>query len=312
MTLRAVLERKPAIYEIVPPRKDVSRFNTELQGVEDVLHDTRIDAINIPELINRKEQDGHPVYSPATIPPEEYAMLIKGYKESIVNMIAPRLGKEDFLARANRVLNEYGVPNLVVVGKERRGDELPGPGVLEALRLLGDMKRNDAALGGICIFDRMAHESVEYGVGTAALPEHLRVFLKSRAGCDFVTSQITFDPTPALNFLASYQTLCETRKARPLTVFISLTTVPTESILSLLGDLDVDVPVWVKKRLQGSSSMGRESVQVAVEVLEKIVSQAELDDIRVPLGLQVEQVGVNSAELSMELFDDAYSIIKGS
>ncbi len=120
MSLKASLKNRPVIYEIVPPRREASKFNTELKGVEEVLQDKRILAINIPELINRREGEGGVVYSPATIPPEEYAMLVAEYKESIVNVIAPRLKKEEFLARARRILREDRIPNLVVVGKERK------------------------------------------------------------------------------------------------------------------------------------------------------------------------------------------------
>ena len=138
LSLKASLTKRPVIYEIVPPRRDTSRFNTELQGVEEVLHDSRIAAINIPELISRREQKGRVQYYPATIPPEEYAMLIKEYKEAIVNIIAPRLKKQDFATRVEKILGNYDIPNIVLVGRERHGDVLPGPSVPEALALIGE------------------------------------------------------------------------------------------------------------------------------------------------------------------------------
>ena len=308
MSLKSSLRNRPVIYEIVPPRKDTSRFHTELRGVEDVLHDSRITAINVPELVNRREQKGRVHYSPATIPPEEYALMIKEYKESIVNVIAPRLPKEEFLRRARRVLHEYGIPNLVLVGRERHDDVLPGPEVLQGLRFLKPERRDLVALGGICIFGRRTRIHGD-GRRGSFLDESLRVFAKAKAGCDFVTSQIAFDPRPALEFLVSYQKLCDKAHRRPLTVFVSLTTVPSLSILGLIDSLDVTMPPRVRKRLLASSEMAKESQRISAEVFRKIMEGMERFDIQVPVGLQIEQVGVNSGDLSLELLDSLQGML---
>jgi len=309
MTLRSRLKNRPVIYEIVPPRRDTSRFNTELQGVEEVLQDSRIAAVNIPELFNRTRGEGTDAYSPATIPPEEYALLIKEFKEPMVNFVAPRLERQAFLDRARRALHEYGIRNLVVVGKERREDLLPGPSAVEGLRLLAPEKRDGVALGGICIFNRETAAPPEYDGGVSKLSEASRVWQKAEAGCDFVTSQITFNPLHAANFLQSYKVLCENKGSTPLTVFISLTTVPTEGILSLLEDLDVSIPPKVKKRLQSGGNMGKKSVGIAADVFNRIATYLEKEDIRLPIGLQIEQIGVKNDELSLSLLDKVYDML---
>jgi hypothetical protein len=310
LSLKSSLSSRPVIYEIVPPRRDTSRFSTELRGIEDVLSDRRIAAINIPELINRREEQKRTSYSPATIPPEEYALMIKDFKESIVNVISPRLGKEEFERRAKKILNEYRIPNLLIVGKERHGDQMPGPSATEALRLLSKAKTDAVALGGICIFDRRASGTDGVGNVTNDMSEQKRVWLKAEAGCDFVTSQITFDQKKAVAFLQAYQLICDETNQKPVTVFISISTVPTQGILSLLETLDVVIPARVRKRLLGESNMGRESLLVAAEVFSEIIAKAKDADIKVPLGLQIEQVGVNSGELSLELLDRTYPVLK--
>ena len=302
MALKAKLKSRPVIYEIVPPRRDTSRYQSELRGVEDVLRDKRIDAVNVPEL-TRRHEGKHVRYSPVTIPPEEYALMVKEYKEAVVNVIAPRLPMEEFLRRGRRILHDYGIPNLVVVGKERHGDVLPGPGVLEGLEALRPEKGPHSALGGICIFDRASPDGGGYGSSRGRLTEEVRVAAKAGAGCDFVTSQITFDAKPALDFLTSYQRLCDASGAKPVTVFISLATVPTPSILALIESLDVVVPRDVKAALGRGPGMGRSSVDVSARVFLEIITGAERRGVDVPLGLQVEQVGVNSGALALELLD---------
>ena len=310
MSLKASLGDRPVIYEIVPPRKDTSRFSTELRGVEEVSGEKRITAINVPELIKRRSQAGRIQYSPATIPPEEYAMMIKDYKESIVNIISPRLEKEEFLRRTGKILNDYRIPNVVVVGKERHDDPMPGPSAIEALRMLSEKRGPHVALGGICIFSRETTKTEMKGDDAGSMSEDKRVWLKAEAGCDFVTSQITFDVNSTVGFLKAYQDRCESTGKKPITVFVSIATVPTPGILSLLETLDVVVPVSVKERLQVSGNMGRESLRISSGIFSEIMSRARDEGVRVPLGLQVEQVGVNSGELSLELLDATYPSLK--
>ena len=316
MSFKASLRNGPVIYEVVPPRRDASRFNTELRGVEGVLKDSRIAAINIPELMKRVEgKDGDLCYSPVTIPPEEYALIVKERKEAVVNIVAPRMKRAEFLDRVRRVVHGFGIPNLVIVGKERQADGLPGPGVLDALQMVRAEGGDRVALGGICIFDRETSRSVDYGKGDGddddgRLSEARRVWLKARRGCDFVTSQITFDPEPALRFLSSYHRLCLETEERPLTVFVSLTTVPSQSILSLLDDLDVVVTERVRRRLLNSEDMGRESLRIATEVFEQIVAGVEENDLEVPLALQIDQIGVSNDELSLQLLDNTHPILR--
>ncbi len=312
MKLKAALSTRPVIYEIVPPRADTSRFETSLRGVEEVLSDSRIDAVNIPELIDRREANGSVSYSPVTILPEEYAILIQSYKEPIINMISPRMEREDFMSRVLRVYEEYRIDNIVVVGKERHDDILPGPSVSEALTLMREHKKERATLGGVCIFGRNAKFDKSYQSGSSKLDEHQRVWAKANLGCDFVTSQINFESAFATRFLSSYDKLCKETGKTPLCVFVSLTTVPSRGIMSLMDRLDVDIPPVTRRRIEHGSSMARESVKVATEILLRIVEYVEKKDIKVPIGLHVEQVGVNNSDLSLDLLDKTYPAIKDS
>lgn len=277
-----------------------------------MLQDGRITAINIPELTRRRSERGEVVYSPATIPPEEYALMIKEHKEPIVNLIAPRLEKDALLRRVRKVLVDYLVPNLILVGRERKEDKLPGPDVVQALSFVRGMKTPTTALGGICIFSRSSSGTDEGGASLGKISEAERVWNKASAGCDFVTGQITFESGPVIRFLREYQELCDRSGTKPVAVFVSFTTVPTEGILRLLESLDVVVPPNVRRRLVHSGAMGKESVKIVSEVFSEVVEGAEREGARVPLGLQVEQVGVNSGELSLELLDSVHPILKGA
>lgn len=51
-----LLPRKPVIYEVVPPRLGlpVSQIERRIADLESVLNDKRIDALNVPELMDRE------------------------------------------------------------------------------------------------------------------------------------------------------------------------------------------------------------------------------------------------------------------
>lgn len=319
MPFREMLSSRPVLYEVVPPKlgSPDSEIQRRIELLEGVLHDRRIDAINIPELMERREADGLVSYIPTTITPEEYAALIGGSKEKVVNMVAPRLAPEQFTRRVSN-LASYGIRDLVVVGKARKSDNLPGRGVIEALdqvTLMNDGrsgKKTDILLGGICIFDRNRKTNHGYVTTSEELNEHERVAIKARHGCRFVTSQISFDSKPPLEFLAKYAALCQRTKERPVTVFISLSTIKTPGILSLLTEkLEVRVPDAVKKRLQEDPDrMGRTSIDASTEFFSEMVESIKTGKIGIPIGLHIEQVGVGSADLSLELLDRTYPLLK--
>lgn len=111
-----------------------------------------------------------------------------------------------------------------------------------------------------------------------------------------------------MRFLDSYQGLCDKFRREPVTVVISLTTVPSPGILRLLEELDVVVPTKITKRLVASPDMGRESVEVAKWVLHEILAGVDDAGLSVPPGLQLDQVGINSAGLSVQLLDKVHSM----
>jgi 5,10-methylenetetrahydrofolate reductase len=310
LTLKDALHDRPVLYEVVPPRREPSKFETELRGLDGVLGDKRVNAINVPELFDRLEQGGGVTYAPTTILPEEYARIIGSRKETVVNIVAPRLPKKELLARLRRISDSYGIRNAILVGKERKEDALPGPNVLEAIELVHQSPGAIETLGGICIFDRNSKFDAAYG-SAGSLDEHQRALAKTRAGCDFLTSQIIFDPEPPVRFMSSYQQACQKAGLRPATVFVSLSTTQSQTIVDLMDKLDVAIPSQTRKRILQSSDPGKESVDVATEVFQEVIENFRRDHIRVPVGLQVEQVGVNSAELTLELLDRTYPILKG-
>ncbi|HEV2225548.1 MAG TPA: hypothetical protein VGR56_01940, partial [Nitrososphaerales archaeon] len=180
---------------------------------------------------------------------------------------------------------------------------------VEALDIVREQEYDDIALGGICIFTRKSRGGAEYGYGSN-LEEHRRMWAKGSRGCDFVTSQIVFDSSAAADCLASYQDLCERTGQIPMTVFLSISAVSTKSILSLLELLDVVFPPAVRRRLTQASDIARESLKVSGDVFRGVLESLERMRVEIPIGLQVEQIGVRSEQLTLELLDSVHDDFK--
>lgn len=319
MTLRDILSNKPVIYEVVPPKlgSSESEIARRIEHLERVLQDKRIDAINIPELMERKETNGEVTYVPTTIPPEEYAAIIGGSKEKIANIVAPRLLQRDFIKRV-RGLEKYDIRNLVLVGKARHSDVLPGPSVVKAMELVSAVNEEHPGekmgilLGGICIFNRNKKTYHGYEAPGRELDEYERVAIKARYGCRFVTSQINYDSIAAIKFLTNYANYCKQTRGRPVTVFVSLSSIKSLSILSLLTEgLEVYIPSEIRRTLQQEPDrIGELSVDTATEVFSEIIDSMKSNKIDIRIGLHIEQVSIAGADLSLELLDRTYPLLK--
>ncbi|HMF33150.1 MAG TPA: hypothetical protein VKK79_17120 [Candidatus Lokiarchaeia archaeon] len=313
------LRDRPIIYEVVPPRLDISpeSCNSTLKMLQTVLDEPRIDAFNVPEIIERKEFEGTVTYNQLRVNAEDYASLIQSKdKEAIVNVIAPRMQRENFSERVSNILDN-GIHNVVIVGKEKSVDVLPGPNVIEALDIISGLnKTHDVKIvpGGITMFQRNQKESHGYPI-KGTLDEYQRVALKADHGCKFVTSQIIFDSAEAIDFLARYGDYVLASRENPVTVFISLSTIASEKVMDLMDFLGVYLPTGFRKELKSNfERMGIISVEHSIQVLGEVMDGIKDNGAssRIPIGLHVEQVGssTKSMDLSLSLLDRTYKMIK--
>ncbi|HLC59709.1 MAG TPA: hypothetical protein VJH34_04255 [archaeon] len=318
MSLEKKLYNHPILYEVVPPKLDLSLsdFRNKLNLLKSVLDECKIDAFNVPEIIDRREIGGRVLYEQSRLAPEEYASLIALQdREVIVNIVAPRLPKDIFIRRVENIVNS-GIYNIVVVGKEKNIDNFPGPNVVEALDIISSMNKSSEKIvpGGITMFQRNYKENHGYAVN-GSLNEYQRIAIKAKHGCRFVTSQIIFDSKDASDFFSKYKDYHIATSEDPITVFISLSTIASEKVLDLMGYLGVYISDDFRKELKANySKMGELSVEHSVKVLGEIIdSMREKGSHKyIPIGLQIEQVGSNgkSTDLSLELLDRTYGIIK--
>src|SRR5712692_8002438 len=179
---REALSSTPVVLEIVPPGRRVRESVRSLEN---------LDAVNIPEVLE-ENHTGQPFYR--DLDPRDFAALLGELAvDPIVNKVVAHVPSESVLRRwVRESLDEHGLRNFVLVGGNSSRVRYPGPSVVEANRILrgATVGRDDIALGNITIAER-DHE-VD------------RLVEKTRAGCDFFTTQVLFEAEPMATVLRAY------------------------------------------------------------------------------------------------------------
>lgn len=271
---------KPVLYEVVPP-KPSENLEDFVNALEPVSRDSRLDAINLPELSNRQ-------------PPERLAQALDTRKELVVNIIAP--SRPAFNAHAH-ALSKMGIRNLIVVGGEHSQVNYPGPNVLQALKNL----EGDFLLGAVTIFSRKPKNDPNYPVKLVS--EADRVFYKNINGAKFFTSQILLDAEIAKEFLMDYAQY-QDRLGTYLhaTIFLSFMSLASTAQYRFITET-LEVYPGAGKALQSVANIKRGSIRYAEKMLNEIVDFVDYHELHIPLGLQVEQIGKNNVESTLELLD---------
>ncbi|HKW42676.1 MAG TPA: hypothetical protein VJP06_00690, partial [Thermoplasmata archaeon] len=227
-SLRETLGSTPVVLEIVPPARRatpkavdafVGRAITALQSVPN------LDAVNIPEVLDENHV-GQPFYR--NLDPRVFAAQLREQVEiePIVNKVVAHLPSEKGLRQwIDESLDENSLRSFVFVGGTSSRVHYSGPSVLEANRIfrsvVGD--RKDVALGNITIPER-DHE-VD------------RLIEKTRAGCDFFSTQVLFEAEPMATVVRAYGRRCAAQGLKPATILLSFAPVADYQ--------DIEFLVWL-------------------------------------------------------------------
>ncbi|MCI4371615.1 MAG: hypothetical protein L3J78_03100, partial [Thermoplasmata archaeon] len=210
---RERLQDTPMVLEVVPPSrrttdKSLSTFVDRVRGAVASL--PNLDALNLPQVLDENHM-GQPFLR--NMDPRDFAARLgKDLRvDPIVNTVVAHAPSADGFRRwVHESLEKHGFRSFVLVGGTSSRVRYPGPNVIEANRILREVARGrtDVALGNIAIPDR-DHE-VD------------RLVEKTRAGCDFFTTQVLFEAEPMATVLRAYGRRCAALDLPPATVLLSL------------------------------------------------------------------------------------------
>ncbi len=237
---------------------------------------------------------GRPYYR--TMEAREFALRIREVvpADVIVNKVVVHLPSRGAFARwARETTVERAIHNYVLVGGTSSLRHYPGPGVLEACGILSHLFRSRGIEEGLA--------------GTIAIParpgEAERLFAKTLAGSRFATTQILFDTESLREFLPAYVHLCEEFEVPPATLVISVAPVSDAHDLEFVRWLGADVPDVVEDRLfhEGPEAAKNQSIKLAMTLWKEILALRRSRRLRIPLGLNVEQVSHHNLDAAVEM-----------
>ncbi|MEM0129067.1 MAG: mycobacterial-type methylenetetrahydrofolate reductase [Thermoplasmata archaeon] len=275
----------PLLFEPVPPSSRLSAERAQRQAaaiVEVVAANPRIDAVNLPELVD-ENHDGRPYYRSGDVRAHALRLQRASVRPVIVNKVVAHLPDAAALVAWCRETIAQGIARAVLVGGSSRYIPYPGPPVIEADRAAAP------------IFDDAGG-----AVGNIAIPQRTgeahRMLAKTRAGARFFTTQIVFDATPVVSLLTEYGALCREHGIPPAPVLLSLAPIADEGDVEFVRWLGADIPEAVEAEILNGGEAEPEaaadrSIRLAVRLYETVRDRtgrgAHPD---VPLGLNVEQV----------------------
>lgn len=299
------------LYEAVPPDGDASEAAVvdRADRIADALAGQSVDAINVPEIrVEAGDDDDRPRGTLTKQDPREFGRRVADRLGGDVDVVVNHVVVHDPPAAQERwfeaTYDEYGVENVVVVGGGSSGVDYPGPSVsdgVELARRVGTTGGTDPCLGGITIPGRRRTDFDE--------PD--RMLAKQRAGIEFFTSQVVFDPETVLRLLADYDDACQAAGVEPAPVFLSFAPITRPADARFLERLGVEIPAdaraWI---LDADDHVERRGARVAEHVLDEVLTGVHRNDLAVPVGVNVGHVMQYNVGASERLLDQLLGLVE--
>jgi len=295
--------KRPVVaYEILPPREKDGTLNSYAEIISSLLSQTHIDAINIPEVHDENSRGDRPVSSQKRGEPREFGRMMQDIVgiEAIVNRVVVHEPLDIQLKWMEQTNKEFEIENMIIVGGESSSIKYPGPSVNEMLSAISsDFNSNggDIFCGGIAIPSRVK--------------ESMNLIKKTNHGSEFFTTQVLYDSAKVIKMIDFYQKQCDESKTFPRRILLSFAPVSSQKNIDFLKWLGVEIPDETERYLQGRpGSMTERSLDVAIEVLNDTLNFISANDLKVPIGLNVEHIMSYNFQSSVEMLQELARIYR--
>ena len=295
-------QRPVVAYEILPPREKDGTLNSYAETISSLLSQTHIDAINIPEVHDEVGRGDRPVVNQKRGEPREFGMLLQDIVgiEAIINRVVVHDSYDKQMKWLEETNTKYEIENMIIVGGESSKVSYPGPTVNEALKAITEKYNHNGGnifCGGIAIPSRKA--------------ESKNLIKKSDNGSEFFTTQVLYDSKNIIKMINNYQERCDELDTFPRRILLSFAPVSSQKNVEFLKWLGVEIPDDTEKYLQARpGSMTERSLDVSIEVLNEILNYIQENDLRVPVGLNVEHIMSYNFQSSVEMLQELARIYR--
>ncbi len=314
------LSRQPVVmYEIIPPREEsLEELRVYSEKLSSLLSRTHVDAINIPEVRSETTRGVRPVKSLPKTEPRVFGAVIQRVIaiDTIVNRCVVYTNRRNQQHWLLKTYQGYGIENLVIVGGESSRLRYPGPSVTELADIItkylnrGFRKERGEPLP--------LPDQTDYFCGGVTIPsrrkpdpewdEPNRLIEKSRHGIEFFTSQVLYEAESTKRLLRDYYDRCLEEGARPKRIFLSFAPASSRKDAEFLKWLGVEIPPDVERFLlaakAGAEEIAERSLEVSRSVLKEILTYIAREEIKVPLGLNVEHIMNHNFESSIAMMQE--------
>jgi|TARA_B110000438_G_scaffold60525_1_gene60713 5,10-methylenetetrahydrofolate reductase len=295
-------QRPVVAYEILPPREKDGTLNSYSETISSLLSQTHIDAINIPEVHDEVGRGDRPIVNQKRGEPREFGRMLQDIVgiEAIVNRVVVHDNYEDQMRWVEKTNKIYEIENLIIVGGESSGVKYPGPTVNNMLGSISDQYNGnggDIFCGGIAIPSRKN--------------ESKNLIKKSDNGAEFFTTQVLYDSSNIIKMIENYQKRCDALQTFPRRILLSFAPVSSQKNVDFLKWLGVEIPNETEKYLNGRpGAMTDRSLDVAVEVMNEILDSIVKNNLKVPVGLNVEHIMSYNFQSSVEMLQELAKIYR--
>ena len=295
-------QRPVGAYEILPPREKDGTLNSYAETISSLLSQTHIDAINIPEVHDEIGRGDRPVTNQKRGEPREFGMLLQDIVgiEAIINRVVVHEPFEEQMRWIEETNTTYEIENMIIVGGESSKVDYPGPTVNEMLQIIARRSNSndgDIFCGGIAIPSRK--------------DESKNLIRKSEHGSEFFTTQVLYNAENIIKMINNYQSRCNELDTFPRRILLSFAPVSSQKNIEFLKWLGVEIPDDTERYLKGRpGSMTERSLDVAVEVLNEILDFITVNNLRVPVGLNVEHIMSYNFQSSVEMLQELARIYR--
>ncbi len=295
-------QRPVVAYEILPPREKDGTLNSYAEIISSLLSQTHIDAINIPEVLDENGRGDRPVENYKRGEPREFGRLLQDIVgvEAIINRVVVHESFETQLRWIEETNKIYEIENMIIVGGESSKVEYPGPSVKDVLKKVSreyNQNGGDIFCGGIAIPSR--HK------------ESKNLINKSKHGSEFFTTQVLYDSTNIIKMIDHYQERCNELNTFPRRILLSFAPVSSQKNIDFLKWLGVEIPEETERYLHGRpGAMTDRSLDVAIEVLNDTLDYITNNNLKVPIGLNVEHIMSYNFQSSVEMLQELARIYR--
>ena len=289
-------KRPVVVYEILPPREKDGTLNSYAEKISSLLSQTHIDAINIPEVHDENERGERPVPNLERAEAREFGRLLQDRVgiEAIVNRVTVHDKFEIQKKWIKETFYDYDIENVILVGGESSKIKYDGPSVNTTSEYITrdlNTGRFDFFCGGITIPSRSI--------------ESESLLRKGSNGIEFFTTQVLYDSTKINKMLKYYNDICKQNNVFPRRILLSFAPVSSYKNIEFLKWLGVEISSHTEKRLlDEDSDMTEKSLEIAREILKDVLSNNEKNNIKVPIGLNVEHIMSYNFQYSINMLQE--------